>query len=156
MKNKLLMLLITFITSSCFTTKLDTPEALLQHYVYLAFSGAEDRELEKHFTPNFLQMIREEQKNNSPGAREISYKNLKLKNYKVLNKICEKADTCQIRFELDYEEKNSENGEVAFRSGTKKIAVLKETSNKEWQIDDISHLRTQHEIKEEIQVPSKP
>lgn len=156
MKNKIFIVAVLVLMSGCFNTKFDSPESLLQHYVYMAFSGADDRDLEKLLTPNFLQTIREEQKKNSEGAREISFKNLTLKNYTMLNKVCEKPDICQIRFEVTYEEKNKDSGKIEFKTGTKKLAILKETSNKEWQIDEISHLKTQHEIKEELQIPSNP
>jgi hypothetical protein len=151
---KILLSSLVFILVGCFAAKTDTPESLLQHYVYLAFSGAEEKDLEQHFTPKFLQAIKEEQQANAPMARKISLKDMKLKKYSLINKNCEKPDVCQIRFEIDYEELNAETKKPEFVTATRKIAVLIQAENKEWKIDDLSHLRTQHEIKNQIDVPS--
>ena len=156
MINTLIAILLSMTLNGCFEANLDTPEALLQHYIYLAFRGVDEAELEKYLSQDFLNKIREEQKTATTPLRQISFKNLKLKTYKVLNKHCEKETECQIRFAVSYEELNSNNKNVDFATETTKIAMLKFFDNKEWKIVDIDHLLTLHEIKEEISIPSKP
>ena len=61
-KNRFIVLLAfaaTALLQSCFEPKLDTPEKLLQHYIYIAFAGSEDKELEQHLTPEFLKKIKD-------------------------------------------------------------------------------------------------
>jgi len=154
---KLMLVAVTALTmlSSCFEPKLDTPEKLLQHYVYLAFAGTDDKDLEKHLTANFINKIKEEQSTNPTGARQISFKNLKLKNYKMLNKMCEQENVCQLRFEVSYEEKNATSDKVDFQTETKKLAIIKKVENNEWRIDEIDHLKTFHDMKTQIDVPLK-
>jgi len=141
--------------SSCFEPKLDTPEKLLQHYVYLSFAGTDDKELEGHLSEEFLKKIKEEQASSPTGSRQISFKNLKLKNYKMLNKMCEQENICQLRFEISYEEKNPTSEKIEFQTDTKKLAVIKRLANNEWKIDEIDHLKTVHDMKSQIDVPLK-
>ena len=155
MKFILFVLVAASLLQSCFEPKLDTPEKLLQHYIYLAFADTDDKELEQHLSAEFLKKIKEEQAANPVGARQIAFKNLKLKSYKVLNKMCEQENICQLRFEVSYEEKNAKSDKVDFQTETKKLAVIKQLENKEWKIDEIDHLKTLHDMKTQIDVPLK-
>ena len=51
------------------------------------------------------------------------------------------------RFEVSYEERNSQSQKVEFQTETRKLAVIKQNENKEWKIDEIDHLKTFHDIK---------
>lgn len=152
-KSVIFLLVVIGFLQSCFDPKLDSPEKLLQHYIYLAFSGTNEAELEKYLTPELLQKIKVEQTTNPTNARKLSFKDLKLKNYKMVNKLCEQENSCQLRFEVGYEEINSKTNKVDFQTDTRKIAVIKMNENKEWKIDEIDHLRTYHDIKTQIDVP---
>lgn len=152
--HKILITVLLLNLVSCFAPKLDTPEKLLQHYVYLAFGGTDEKELEQHLTPEFLEKIKAEQANATPNPRQISFKNLKLKNYKMLNKLCEQEKVCQLRFEVSYEEKNAQSQKVEFQTETRKLAVIKQNEKNEWKIDEIDHLKTFHDMKTQIDIPS--
>lgn len=153
MKKCVTFIIIVFL-GGCFAPNLETPEKLLQHYIYLAFSGIEEKELEQHLTPEFLEKLKKELAASGANSRQISFKNLKLKNYKMLNKLCEKENVCQLRFEVNYEELNAQTQKVEFQTETRKLAVIKKNDNKEWKIDEIDHLKTYHDIKSQIDVPS--
>ena len=74
----------------------------------------------------------------------------------VLAKLCETEKVCQLRFEISYDEMSPSDKSISFSTETKKIAVVKQTENKEWKLDEIDHLKTEHEIKKEIDVnPTK-
>lgn len=150
-----LPLMLIFL-SSCFSPDLDNPEKLLQHYIYLAFNGTDEKELEQHLTPEFLQKLKDEQAASNPSPRQISFKNLKLKKYKMINKVCEQENVCQLRFEVSYNETNPQTQKMEFQTETQKLAVIKLNDKKEWKIDEIDHLRTSHEIKTQIDVPLNP
>jgi len=143
------------IFQSCDLLKNPEPESVLENYVRLAFSSSPDIALVKYFTSNFLEKLKLEQES-SRGAfsRTLKFENLKLVKFEIQGKECLGDGQCKMRYFVSYNEIGQDD-KIIYSTETKKIALLKLDSEKGWLIDEIDHMKTFHEIKDELKVEAK-
>jgi hypothetical protein len=128
------------------------PEAVLENYVRLAFSSSPDQTLEKYFTSSYLKKIRDEQDAaNNKSSRGLKFENLKLLKFEIQNKECLGDGVCKMRYFISYNEMDAQK-KTLFNTETKKVAILKLDQDRGWLIDEIDHMKTIHDMKEELRV----
>ena len=132
--------------SSCVGTSPKSPEGTLSKFIKLRFEGKSLSDLNYLVTDNF-----KEKMDSLSDTKYEELKNYKKRKFEVLNKQCS-PETCQLTYYVSYTEQNSGIKEV--ETETKKIAKLVKSKEK-WLIDEISHIKTYHDMINKLNIESK-
>ncbi len=143
-----LILMMIFISVAC--TKKNTPEGVLSDFISKRFEGNIDKEvIVEYITGELAQEI--ETMSDEEFNEFVAIDQLKKRKLVISNKSCEN-NKCYLTYLLSYN--TIEDGQKAFQTDTKKIAEISNTESG-WKISKITHLKTFHDSKQEIDITDK-
>lgn len=139
---KLVFSLIFFSLFSCVEKK-SGPEGVLTSFVNERFEGKSFSDVRGYLSDSYQTQMSE-----ITGTKFEALRNLKKKKFKIISKKCNELD-CNITYFVSYVTLDDKKEE--FKTETKKIAKIVKLGD-QWLIDKIDHIKTYHDIVDELKI----